>query len=220
MGKGRSGSDTVSELFTVEISGALAAGVAVLAVAPVASFCPRASAIADTYAMYQVRKLRFRLLKVTVTGTMAACYIAGITDNGPATVTAASESHAHVFNTVSQVVHSNWVKVPRGDLRGMHPWYKTVPGTPETAEESAGSIYFVGTGTDSYAIEMQVQFAFRDAVSTTDTPVAVELRRLLREEIWRARREKERKELLTQLAPLPPPIPMDAVRALGGTTKR
>jgi hypothetical protein len=185
----RSERDTVSIPFHFHALGA-AAAVAV-SVSPNAAFSPRLAAIGDDFDEYRVTKLQFRILPggAASAATSAACYQPGIVDTPPATALTISESINTTLLGGGQTVPTKWSSVPAGVLAGMHPWYKTVPGTPEASEELQGGIYAFLAVTGG-VLEWQGVCEFRAAIAAGNTP----LERAL------AARRREKKRITSLLA--------------------
>jgi len=165
---------------------ALSGGLNTIAVSP-AQF-PQALDYADAFTMYRVTRLRYRLIPVSgMTATMVAAYIAGVTDTAPTTLTILGIlPHAAILGA-TQTTPTQWCTVPANCLRSYMPWFKTIVGTTDVAEEVQGNIYVRGGSTDSTLLEIDAEFAFRQPVSTSMTPmergraaVAQERERLLR----------------------------------------
>jgi hypothetical protein len=95
-------------------------------------------------------------------------------------------------------VPSSWVDIPKEDLAGPFPWYKTVPGGADPTEEQPGSIQIAGTGTDVFLIEMEGLFEFKTAVGTGNTPDEVVARQRLHA-IRAARRAEAERERTIRL---------------------
>lgn len=149
------------------------AGAAALALYP-ASF-PRVQDIADAYDLYRVVELQYRLHPCTrantATGFGSAAFYPGITDNAPANGADLSENRFVTVLGGTATTPSSWVSVPRKDLQGMHTWYKTVAGTPETAEEQQGTMYIRGgVNPDGYVLEMKGVFELTGPSNTSSTP--------------------------------------------------
>lgn len=148
---------------------ALSSATATIAMNP-ASF-PQAAQIADTYAMYKIKKLRYRLYRTTTTNsTQVAVYIPGVTDNPPATITVAGLIPHAAILPLTATVPTAWKTVPGNVLQSYMPWFKTIVGSPDPAEETQGNIYLRGSGVDQYAIEIDAVFLFREPISTSVTP--------------------------------------------------
>jgi len=127
---------------------------------------------ADTFELYRVTRLRFRLHADAQTGgtAMVACYVPGVTDTPPSTVAVAAESLESVVQAGSATMPSKWCNVSRGALASYGGWYKTIPGTPATSEEIQGTIFVVPTGTQTYVLEVEGIFEFKAPVDPAATP--------------------------------------------------
>jgi hypothetical protein len=99
-----------------------------------------------------------------------------------------------------QTVHSEWIKVPKVDLAGPLPWYKTVLGTADPTEESPGSLIVVGVGTDLVSIEVYGVFEFKTSLATANTPAVLTLRMRVRQERSDAIRAREKSLLVSLLS--------------------
>lgn len=183
-------------------------GGATIAINP-ASF-PQAAQIADTYAMYRVVKLRYRLHRTTTTSsTQVAVYVPGVTDNPPLTVSvAALVAHAAIL-PLTATVPTPWKNVPSNVLKSYMPWFKTILGSPDPAEETQGNIFLRGITSDQYGIEIDAIFAFREPISTSVTPME-------RGKIECAREKERILRVLGTLAPTPAP----ATTVTGGVVTR
>lgn len=180
-------------------TGAMSSGLATIPVAPVNALSPRAAIEADSWALYRLKQLRFRLRRVgTITSLHVAAFIAGVTDASP-TASALSECIPRTILYATDSVPSDWTRVPAADLVGYQPWYKTVAGSPSTDVEVLGNIFIAGTTTESYAIEIEGVLEFRDGVPAGATPMP-----LMRQVQVQAKREKfiaaERARLLGLLS--------------------
>lgn len=171
---------------------ALAGGVGTITVGPNASFGTRLLAAGDEWAHFRVLSLRFRLHPVTsaaAVGDQAAGFVGGVQDSPPGSIAAVMELLPSIFlsgseaaGQMSTTTPTTWVSVSRQDLAGPLPWYKTIPGTADATEEAPGVLSVVGTGTNTFNLEIRGVFEFKTAVSTANTPAEVTLRRLIREE--------------------------------------
>lgn len=162
-------------------SGALVAGSFVFLLNPAAF--PRVLAEADAWAHFRVRSLRFRLLPTSpITGAQVIGYVGGVQDTSPTTLVQVSELIPSAGKGVGQTVPTEWVVVPKMDLAGPFPWYKTVVGAADATEESPGLVTIAGTGTDAVISEYRGVFEFKTSVATANTPLALSLRKRIHEE--------------------------------------
>lgn len=180
------------------LTGSLASGVFSTLIQP--SAFPRIALEADVWAHFRIRKLAFRMLPTSPsTVIMAAGYVGGVEDTAPGSFAQVSELITSCIKGVGQTVPTNWVRIPKVDLSGPFPWYKSLPGTADPTEESPGQLSVVGTGTEAYAIELKGVIEFKVSVNSANTPAALAARRILREERVRAQVERERTALLKVL---------------------
>jgi len=164
----------------------LAGGVGQISLSP-SSFI-EAAAISDVFELYRVTKLRYRLHRhVSTSGSLAAVYIAGVVDNAPSTAADASVSPYTAVITPTATVPSGWRTVSRRDLVGYQPWYKTIAGSPDPAQEVQGRIYLAGLASDFWTVEVEVVYQFKSPCTSSATPAergarecALERERLLR----------------------------------------
>ena len=182
--------DTISVPFKAVVTAALSSGVASLPLT--GGMTGRLAAIADSYDEFRFTKLSFRIrhpAAMTSPGYQIAGYAAGITDTAP-TLPTIGEYLTSCLITSWESTYQPYAKVPAGVLAGMHPWYKTIAGSPEPSEEVQGTIYIAGTGTDVYFLEVAGEIQFRCSAPTGSTPLDRAL----------AMRKREKARLLTLLA--------------------
>ncbi len=162
---------------------------------------PRVGTEADAWAHFRVKKLSFRLHRTAlINGPQMGCYVGAVEDNTVATVASASEVLPSTFLSPVQVAPTEWVHVPKADLAGPFPWYKTISGTADPTEESPGQFAVVGTGTDTFYAEFRGTFEFKVSLATANTPAALKLRAEVREARARKYIESERAILLRVLS--------------------
>jgi len=123
--------------------------------------------------LYRITELEFRLHPVSGRTTVqAAGYFPGVVDNQPTQPAAVLESLNATMIGTGATQPTGWVKV-RGDaLKGYFPWYKTVQGSLDISEEVQGNIFVVGTGTETYSIELRGWAEFKNPVATGSTPLS------------------------------------------------
>jgi len=183
-------------------------GLSTVQLSPNSTLSARAASIADNYALYRVTALRFRIRHTdsTMSANQLVTFIPGITDTSVASVAPASETGRYSYLSINESVPAPWCIVPRAELMGMHPWYKTVPGTVESAEEIVGNLFCVGTGVENCKLEVAGTFEFKDPVAASETPVIAKLSMAIREERRRLALDAERRRLLSALTPAPVPL--------------
>jgi len=131
---------------------------------------------------------------------MTLGYIGGVEDTPPATLQQMAELITSCIKGVGQTVPTNWVHVPRIDLAGPFPWYKTVAGTADPTEESPGQVVITGSLTEAYIAEYRGVFEFKTSVNSANTPLNAKYRALMREERLRLMAERERDSILKVLS--------------------
>ena len=171
------------------------------------SFLTRLLAAADEFAHYRVRRLSFRLLPdATITTTYTAGYVGGVQDTLPSTTGSILELDASVRfggllgSVPTQTVPSEWIKVDPKELSGALPWYKSVRGSADVTEEAPGVLVFGGAGSAAIFMEVRALYEFKAPVAPANTPLTLELRSKLRQEIAREAAGRKRDELLRLLS--------------------
>ncbi len=172
-------------------------------VSPNTNFSVRLGQAADQFGLFRVNKLKFRLLPYSgMLGDGSLAWIAGVTDTKPSTNISNLECMHSVPMATNQSVPSRWINVPTSDLRGYQPWYKTIPGSPDTAQEIPGVLNFCSANAAGVlSFEWYAQIELKDPIATGSTPEEVMLSRRLAE--IRAKRvlDRERNKLLLTLSP-------------------
>lgn len=162
---------------------------------------PRVLTEADAWCHFRVKKLSMRLLPTSPsTVPQALGYVGGVEDTPPANFSQVSELIPSTVKGVGQTTPSSWVHVPKSDLAGPFPWYKTIQGTADPTEESPGAIIAVGTGTEAVIIEFKGKFEFKTSVATANTPMQLQLRECVRRERMLNAQIVERDRILKILA--------------------
>jgi len=173
----------------------------------------RALSEADNWAHFRLKSLKFRVLPAiapvvaasTGVSTLALCYIGGIEDTPPAQIADVMEVLPSTLYTGACTIPTKWVVVPKSDLAGPLPWYKTIPGTADSTEEAPGQLCYVVAivAATTIYIELSGVFEFKTSVSATNTPLAIKLRTIVRDERKKIADEVERKALQKVLCPPP-----------------
>jgi len=154
----------------------------------------RATGLSDSYANFRLKSLRFRTQPTGVYGAVG--YLTGSANSTPPTsVLNIMEIVPACVVMSDHTVPGNWVTVPKADLAGPMPWYKTQ--TTSGNDEFPG--YLVNAGT-ALAIEYFATIEFKGSVDPANTPEFVEFRRKYREEVERRHAFGERDRLLSLLA--------------------
>ncbi len=154
----------------------------------------RVLAEADAFELYRFTKLKFRLLPGGTAGHVVAAYVPGVTDTAPNTITTVGSIPQHAAIGATQTTPSPWVTLRR-ELQGYEPWYKTVAGTPDAAQEIQGNIFIATSAATSFAIEIVGVCEFRGPVPLTSTPamrreaaLTAEYNRIMKFLAWGANR--------------------------------
>ncbi len=151
-------------------SAALAAGVGSVNVNPL-GLSSHLAALADTYDLYRIIELEYRLLpNSTITAAQLAAYYPGITDTQPTSAATCAENLDCVILGSQQSVPTAWHKVNKQSLQGYFPWYKTVQGSLDSSEEVQGSIFVVGTGSETFSLELRGVAELKNPVAIGNTP--------------------------------------------------
>ncbi len=90
--------------------------------------------------------------------------------------------------------------VSKEDLAGPLPWYKTIPGTAGATEEAPGVVCLSGSGTEPFTLEMRGVMEFKTSVATGNTPSAVKLAAMRRQERQDLADRRERDKLVKVLS--------------------
>jgi len=191
----------------------LNAGGAITVAANPTGLSSRATAEGDSWAHFRLRRLRFRILpndRVIATSggfsSITAGFVGGIQDTPPATQITIGELLPSITFQGTQTVPTKWVDVPKNDLAGPLPWYKSVPGTADPTEEAPGQLVIfavLNTVAVTY-LELEGVFEFKTSVATANTPLEERLRSQIRAERKRAADDVERRKLLLVLGTKPP----------------
>lgn len=167
------------------------------------SFGTRLASVADTFDLYRIVRLRYRLLpNSTRTVLQQAAWYPGIVDVQPSGIIEISTNMTGVALGSSQTVPTSWMNVSPSTLKGYSVWYKSRIGTPETSEELQGTIYITGTGSETYTLELEALFEFKNALAPANAP---ELR---------DKRERDRILKLLALPTTPSPVGVDTQQRL------
>lgn len=180
-------------------SGALVGGIVGVIIYPT-SF-PRALTEADAWDYFRVLSLKFRLFPASAAPStfQAVGYVPGVQDTPPNSQGNVAELINSTVLSARQTTPTNWITVPRKELAGPFPWYKSIPGTADATEEEPGAIYVAGVTTDPYVLEVACVFEFKSSIATNNTPLPLQL--AMREARVKAARERRRAEILTLLGP-------------------
>jgi len=185
MGKGRKGvkgKDSCFMPFHFYNRNVFTGGTVAILATP-ATLSTRAGVEADAWAHFRIPKLSFRLHPTGSIAADQACgYVGGVEDTPPSTITQVGELIPSTVLASDTTVPTEWVHVPRSDLAGPFPWYKTVAGAADPIEESPGALIVAGTGTDAFGLEIRGVFEFKTSVATANTPMQRQLHARLREE--------------------------------------
>jgi len=161
----------------------------------------RATGISDSYANFRLKSFRFRLHPNGQLG--AAGFLVGSANTTPpSTVTTLMEIIPALICVPDLQIMTNWVVVPKTDLAGPLPWYKTQ--TVSGNDEFPGFLVNVGA---SMFIEYFATIEFKGAVDPANTPAYQEFRRKVRDESDTRRANQERDRLLLLLAAKGNPTP-------------
>lgn len=152
----------------------------------------RLGSLADTWDLFRLEALRFRLIPQNPAAgaeTIGVAWSPGIADTIPTTA-AALQSLVHSQHMVTPsgtgkiTTELKWVKVDTGSLRGALPFYKAVVGAPDAWEEAPGQFLVVAAGaseTHNIIFEIEGTITFKGAQDTGSTPQSKLYARHLRE---------------------------------------
>lgn len=190
MRRNQSQKDSDRELFHLIVVGSDAATQILLNLNPsnMGSYSTRLLAQADTWAHYRVLGLKFRLHPTVLTNaTVVAGYVGGVQDVPPANSNSLMEVIPSTVKGSQQSVPTSWVTVSRKDLAGPLPWYKSLLGGADATEESPGLIVLIHITSVEYFLEVFIEYEFKTAVATANSPAQLQLLR----ELVQSRRNQE-----------------------------
>jgi len=156
---------------------------------------------ADAWAHFRLKKLSFRMHpNALAAGTfITAGWVGGVQDTPPASAGNVMDLIPSCVYAKTSTVPTEWVRVPKQDLAGPLPWYKTIAGSADATEEAPGELVFGGTTTDAALVEIRGVIEFKTSVSTANTPAEVALRARLRAERLAREHEVAQKRVLALL---------------------
>jgi hypothetical protein len=144
------------------VSAALSSGSANVAIRPSSGNLGAASAMYTAFDLYRLRKLRFRLLPNTSMGTaqVAGFYPEAVVTNP--TIANGSDCIDSCYVNNDMTVPSRWVNVPAVRIKGQVDWYKSQPDAGDIDLEDAGNICVSGTTTETYYLEVEGLWEFKN----------------------------------------------------------
>ncbi len=159
----------------------------------------RLLAEADPWAHFRFRELKFRLYPQSGTNASVG-WLGGYQDNLPTSIASVMELGPSVLTLQACTQPTDWCVVPKADLAGPFPWYKTVPGTADPTEEQPGFLMVVGAANYTANIEVRGVIEYKTAVVATATPMEMELRKKIVAVRQAAAREKVSNSALSATA--------------------
>jgi hypothetical protein len=146
---------------------ALVAGSSEIRVRPSSGQFGAISGMYDSFELYKVSKLRFRLLPNTSMATaQSVAYYPESQITAP-TVALNTDVIESTYINNDTTVPTRWVNVPATRLQGQLEWYKSVPDAGDVGFEDQGIILVAGTSTETYYLEIQGTILFKNPVSTS-----------------------------------------------------
>ncbi len=91
--------------------------------------------------------------------------------------------------------------VPRQELAGPLPWYKSIRGAADTTEEIPGYLCGAGTGTETFIVECVGSYEFKTSVAPANTPEFLQLRKKLRDLRIAEEQNRRKAAILSSLSP-------------------
>lgn len=194
-------SDSCRIPFRFSLLAATAANIFGVSLQPNNNLSPRLVAEADAWALYRVLDLKVRLHpRNAVTADQVVGVLGANQDTTPATFLQVTELLNAQVLSADSTVPADWVKPSRSELAGMLPWYKTVAGAADTNEEAPGAIFVASTAAaDNFYLEIRGVYEFKTSLATANTPLLVQLRERVREDMKKQRAQKERDRLISVL---------------------
>ncbi len=154
----------------------------------------RATSLSDNYANFRLVSFRFRLHPVSA---FVSCgYATGSANTTPpSTAQTIMELVPSTYILSAQTCPTGWVVVPKGDLAGPMPWYKTQTTTGN--DEFPGALVTTNAGAD---VEYYAVLEFKGGIDPANTPAWQEYRRKYREEVSSRLVAAERDRIVAILA--------------------
>jgi len=159
----------------------------------------RPVAQADLWAHYRILSMRFRFMTSGASTPVAAAFVGGVQDTPPSTLAQVMEVIPAVLLGANQQVPTNWVDVPRSDLAGPLPWYKSLLGAGDATEESPGVLVIFHTTLVSFLLELFIEYEFKVAVAPANTPEGLALLQEVRALRVNRERQVQRAQVLRAL---------------------
>jgi len=134
---------------------------------------------ADTWGHFRFRSFKFRLIPGSLAAAVA--WMGGVQDSTPSSSQPVMEMMPSQF--ISSIIQTipPYMSVPKADLAGPFPWYKSIPGTADPTEEAPGLLVVTSGASVTVVIEVDGVIEFKTAISTVATPEEADLRRKLQE---------------------------------------
>lgn len=156
--------------------------------------------ISDGYELFRVPNLKFRILAASAEGGLGV--VTSVPNTSPGTVAQIGELlDSVVHEGPTETMWSRWVNVGKAVLAGPFSWYHTRIGTFDATEAAPATLCYVGSGTNTIAVEFYGLIEFKDIASTANTPEELAILRDMR--LARAHQQavRARERLLSQLSP-------------------
>lgn len=166
--------------FHAVVAYTLSGGVLAVPIRPDASgiAIPRLTTAADVWALWRMKRFRFRLLcntQSTAVDSVVGYYGKAPATTAPATVQTITELGKFSLVTTKQTSHGQWVRVPKSLMMGQMPFYQTQGGSTgaDVAEEDCGTMYLFGSSTGPLSVEISGTILFKSPVDGTNTPLSL-----------------------------------------------
>ncbi len=196
--------DQISVPIHFTIASSFSSGIFVPTLSPtdLAAYSTRLAALADEYCHYRIKSFRCRLHPPAsaAAAPQALGVIGGVQDTLPGTVAQITELIPSTFLSHETTVPTEWVNVPKQDLQGPLPWYKSIRGSADVTEETPGYLVAAGGASDVVYIEVRALYEFKTAVAPANTPAYLALRKQLLAARVDSERQKNRDVILRTLS--------------------
>ncbi len=143
----------------------LSSGLAQVAVNAASAVLGATAQMADSFDLYRVRKLKYRILPETRTGAQTMAYYPE-TVVTVATNTINSENTDCVVLPGGQTYASDWAVVPPARLKAQLDWYKCIADASAGEFEDQGVLAFVGNASESVFFEVRATIEFKNPVDS------------------------------------------------------
>lgn len=126
------------------------------------------SEVGDQFDLFRCSRLKYRIHPMSASNTalQVGAYVPDVDIQTSSTVQL-SESPIATCQSIFSGVPSQWINVPRAQLKGMLDWYKCTADSGAAEFESQGLLVFVGGLGEVLTFEVRGVMDFKNPVSTS-----------------------------------------------------